>query len=360
MIAPLPPESADDRDAPVYGGGDPVVQAIARTTSAGLPLAEALEAYSDEGFSSGARARFQALGRALRNGVPLEDAIDQVRPRLSGYVAGLIRGAAGSGRLALILEQHLIAKRRTRDIRFRYWMSAAYPLVLLIVGIAVMAAMLVFFVPVMEDLFKDFGVPLPGATLFTLSLSGFLIDYASWWPVLPLGLAAIAVGVWSLRFLPGRAARVRVFQRLPLFGTVSRSIALSEFCGLLSLLVECRTPLPEALRQTSAALRDPNLSEGCLKLAEQCEQGLPADQEIAYLVNFPPSLASLFRWDGRAGALADGLRASAELYAAQARVSTWVAGAFVQPFAFAAVIFLVGGMTVSLFWPLYKLFGALT
>jgi type II secretory pathway component PulF len=360
MIAPLTPFPDDRGAAPAYGGGDPVVQAVARATAAGLPLAEALEAYSDEAYFRGANTAFRSLGRAVRNGVPLEEAVAQVRPALSGYVAGLVRAAAGSGRLTAVLEQHLMAERRVSDIRFRYWMSAAYPIVLLSVAWAVLIAMLVFFVPAMEELLKDFGVPLPGPTRLTIGASRVAVGLLPWWPVVTAVLLALAVGIWSIRYLPGRPARVRLFQSLPLFGSVKRSVGLSEFCGLLALLVECRTPLPGALRLTAGALHDPNLAEGSLRLAERCEQGLPADQEIAYLVNFPESLAPIFRWDGRADAFGRGLRAAAELFAAQARVQTWVAGSFLQPFALAGVIVIVGCVALTLFWPLYALMVSLT
>lgn len=361
MIAPLSPlPEDDDRDAPAQGGGDPLVQAVTQTTAGGLPLAEALEAYSDEVCFRGAKTRFRALGRAVRNGVPLEDAVDQMRPRLSGYVAGLVRAAAGSGRLTLILEQHLIAERRTRDIRFRYWMNTAYPFVLLVISIVVLLAILVGFVPTMEEIFKDFGVPLAAPTLVTIAASHFVTDLLPWWPAVLAGVAVFCVAIWSIRFLPGRATRVRLYQRLPLFGTVSRSIGLSEFCALLAILVECRMPLPEALRLTAGAIRDPNLAAGARKLAEQCESGLPADQEMAYIANFPESLTPIFRWDGRADGFALGLRAAAEVHAAQARVWSWVTGAFAQPFVLAGVVMVIGAGAFSLFLPLFSLLRALT
>jgi type IV pilus assembly protein PilC len=167
------------------------------------------------------------------------------------------------------------------------------------------------------------------------------------------------LAIYSLRFVPGRPARTRLWQRIPLFGSAARSVGLSEFCGCLSLLVECRVPLPKALRLTAGAMRDPNLADGSRRLASQCEQGLPPDQELAYLPNFPASLVTVFRWESRPAAFADGLRAAAELYAAQARVRTWVAGAFIQPIVLGMVVALIGGMVVTLFWPLFRLLGDL-
>jgi type II secretory pathway component PulF len=151
-----------------------------------------------------------------------------------------------------------------------------------------------------------------------------------------------------------------LWQRVPLFGSASRSVALSEFCALLSLLVECRLPLPRALRLTAGSLHDANLAEGSRRLAEQCEGGLPPDQELAYLPHFPDSLAPVFRWEGRPDAFAGGLRAASELYAAQAQLRTWVAGAFVQPIVLALIVMLVGFVAFTVFLPLFALLQSLT
>jgi len=265
-----------------------------------------------------------------------------------------------SGQLGLVLEQHLRSARRTRDLRFRFWSSAAYPLVLLVLALVVVIAMLTVFVPQFKDIFQDFGVLIPLPTQWTIQISDLLIRALPGWPYAIAAIAIVVAAIYAIRFLPGRPARIRFWQRVPLFGSASRSIALSEFCGLLMLLVECRVPLPKALRLTAGALHDPNLAQGSRKLAEQCESGLPPDQEVAYLANFPDSLAPFFRWENRPDAFAGGLRAATELYAAQARVRTWVAASFVQPIVLGVVVTLVGGAAVTMFLPLIQLMRDLT
>src|SRR5688572_21391194 len=131
MSSPLPPFAGDETGtaAPAVGLGaaDQVVQVLARATAAGLPLAQAVAAYGAEYPQGRVRRALQSLGLALEQGVPLESAVRQVRPALPEYVGGLVRAATASGRLAVVLEQHLRAARRTRDLKFRFWISAAYP-----------------------------------------------------------------------------------------------------------------------------------------------------------------------------------------------------------------------------------------
>jgi type II secretory pathway component PulF len=364
MSSPLTPFADDQTGSAVpmvgLGVADQVVQVVARATAAGLPLAQAVAAYSAELPSGRTRRALRSLSHALDGGTPLEVAVREVRPRLPDYAGGLMQAAMESGQLGLVLEQHLRSARRTRDLRFRFWASLTYPLVMLALAIVVAGAMLTVFVPQFEEIFKDFGVPLPFLTKVTIEISALLVWLLPGWPLLVAFMVIVGVAIYGMRFLPGRPWRVRQWQRVPLFGWAARSIAMSEFCGLLMLLVECGVPLPKALRLTAGAVRDANLAQGSLKLAEQCEHGLPPDQEVAYLPNFPDSLAPLFRWEGRPDALASGLQAAAELYAAQARIRTWVAGSFIQPIVLGAVVFIVGGAVFTMFLPLFALLDSLT
>jgi type IV pilus assembly protein PilC len=357
MIAPLTPFPDDTRHASL-SAADQVVQVVAQAASAGLPLADAIDAYCDETPVAGAVWTLRQMSAKLRQGMTLNEAV-AATPSLPEYVGGLIQAATASNCLPLVLEQHLRGARRTSNIRWRFWLSAVYPLVLLAVALVVLTLILTVFVPQIRVIFVDYGVPLPGPTVATLTVSEWLTHLVQWRSSL-LALPFLLTAVWCVRFLPGRSWRVRLWQRIPLFGSASRSVGLSEFCSLLSMLIECRMPLPRALRLTAGALRDPNLAEGSRQLAEKCEQGLPPDQEVAYLRNFPDSLAPLFRWEGRPDAFVSGLRAAAEMYAAQARVRTWLAGAFFQPISLLVVVLLIGGVTFTIFLPLIALFQSLT
>jgi type II secretory pathway component PulF len=66
-----------------------------------------------------------------------------------------------------VLEQHLQAARRTRELKFRFAISAAYPLILLVLAVSVVLAVLIGYVPQFEDIFQSFGVPLRLVTRWT-------------------------------------------------------------------------------------------------------------------------------------------------------------------------------------------------
>lgn len=347
-----------ERPAPPADGG--VVAHVAQLTAAGAPLSAGLLAYSREVPSWRQRRALRRISERLSQGESLEQALNAAGAGTPAYLRGLVAAATRCGRLADTLNRHLYALRRTRDVRARFYLNLIYPAILLGLAWSVVLLLLGWGAPIFKSIFSDFGVPLAGVTIWTLKASDavlFLLPYWKWWVLFG---DVILVGVYCLRWVPGRPTRTRLWQRIPMIGTTSRYVALSEFCSLLGLLVDCRVPLPEALRLTTSALRDPSLAEGSRLLADQIERGIAPDDEVLRMPHFPSSLSPVFRWTNHPTAFGDGLRAAAEQYAMQGRVQSGVVSAVVQPLMLAGAILFAGGFFVSLFLPLVALLQSLT
>ena len=65
-----------------------------------------------------------------------------------------------------------------------------YPIAVLVIAGIVTSVLLIFVVPVLQDIFAGFGAELPAFTLFVIAISEFMQAY--WY----LGLAGIFVLYW--------------------------------------------------------------------------------------------------------------------------------------------------------------------
>ena len=336
------------------------MKAIAELTGAGIPLAGGLAAYGKEAPTWGVRRSLREISRSLENGASLEDALAGASGRSAAYVNGLVAAGVRSGRLAEALERHLAVIQRTQEIRSRVRLSLGYPLMLCFFALIILWVMLVWPVRDFKEIFEGFEVPLPSITITLFALSDLAVQSRQNFVWVLIILIVIATGVWSIRFLPGRSWRVRLFQFIPAIGTSFQYAGLSEFCSLLSILTACEIPLPEALRMGASAMRDANLREGSLELAERVEKGAVAEDEVRLLHHFPNSLSSLFRWSERNKLFSESLRTAGELYAAQARLQSGVVGVIVQPILLVAITVPTIGAMYLLFMPLIALLQSLT
>ncbi len=333
---------------------------VAQLAEAGLPLEAGLRAFSEEAPSWRLRRTLRRMSSELEQGRPPEQVLSESGRGVPGYLRGLVRAGIQCGQLGGVLEEFLRTVRRRRELRTQYWLAFAYPLLLMpVIGLGGVFLMY-WIVPKFKDIFNDFGVQLPSLTLAVISIADTVVWLVHHWFWVLVIVAVLASVVCALRFLPGRASRVRWWQHIPLVGTPSRMRGLSEFCSLLGLLVGGRIPLPEALRLTAGAMDDPNLRQGAERLAVRVESGETVEDAVRILPHFTPTLANLFRWANREGTFAEALRTAGDLYAARAQVQSGMAALFFQPW-----LMLIGGgflglLVISLFLPLIKLLNELS
>lgn len=360
MIAAGPPFKETTPDDESLSTDLEWIDPIAEVVRSGLPLSAGLLAYSEEVPSRRMRASLRRMAHAIDAGQPLEDVLGNETFTTSDYLRGLVRAGITTDRLGEVLGEHLSCIRRTRLIRNRIWTSLAYPLVLLTVTLGIGFFILAWPIPIFREIFNDFGISLPDLTLFFLKLSDLALQGLAYWRWFLAAVLVCGGMLFGIRFLPGRATRVRIWQYLPILGSASRNAAMSEFCSLLAILVESQVPLPDALWMTADAVRDPNVADGCRRLAEQVEHGLPAESEARALGHFPRSIVMLFRWQQRPAAFARALRANAELFATQARIQSGLLSLFLQPLLLLVIVGFVGTMVIALFLPLIKLLNDLS
>ena len=104
-----------------------------------------------------------------------------------------------------------------------------------------------------ENIFRDFGVPLPRLTVAMIVVSQFA---RSAWPAFAIICAAL-LGFWIfMRLFLKPAQRRSLVTRIPVLGRVWKFVSWAEFCHLLALLLESRLPLPEALQLTGEGVEN--------------------------------------------------------------------------------------------------------
>lgn len=323
-----------------------------------LPLGPGLRALAEEAPSRRLRGALRRISDRLDAGESLPDALAQCGRSVPDHLRGLLEAAVRTGNLGLVMQQYLTFTRTAVDLHRRVWMSFAYP-VILMVGLASVVGFLVYLViPEFKDIFDGFGIELPALTVFLIVVSDFMRNYGAW---ILAGIALSAILMWQIVGIAGgRAIRARITANLPLIGPMFQFASLARFCHLLSILIEHRVGLPEALRMAGAATHDANLHFGCTILAEEVEHGGRLSDAAATLPHFPPSLVHVFRWERRQDAFADALRAAGESFAARANLQTGLVGVVFEPVLLVGMAVFIGSVIMALFVPLIRLLNDLS
>ena len=259
--------------------------------------------------------------------------------------------ALGGGLPAALTAAASAEAGRTEDRRRLRW-AFGWPLVLAALTAVGAAAAVTFISTLAGPVYEEFGVSVPALTQALLTIGGAI---AAWWPAL-LGLAAaILAGAAYLLMGPRPGG--------PFAAPLLRPGEQARWCELLAVLIDARTPLPDALRASAEGVADPRLRRHLALLGDTAEDGVPPADAARMNPRLPPALRAALRWADRPEAFADALRGAAAVLRAAGRdrlAPAGLLGVALQPALVLFAALAMGLGIISLIWPLLDLLGALS
>lgn len=335
---------------------------LAGLTASGLPLGPGLRAAAQEMPRGRIRGTLLQLAEAVESGASLDEVVDSARDRLPGHLRGLVQVGARTGRLGEVLSRFVSYLETGVELQRRLWVSLAYPIILLLLVAALFAFASGLIVTRFEEIFKDFGVPLPVMTLALIRLSH--VFGATWHGGVELAggvlaLLCLALLLNWLGVFSGKTAR-GLLGSIPVVGLVARSSALAEFCHLLGLLLESRVPLGEAVRLTGEGVEHRSITRACRQMGAEIDAGSTLSKAVAARPLFPRGMTRVLQWAEANQGLPDSLHMVGQMFEARARAQASFAGTVLSVVAVVIVILGVSWLVVGLFLPLITLVSKLS
>jgi len=324
---------------------------ISEIVSAGLPLEGGLAAIAAEFPRGRVRRELHSIVSGLEAGNSLESVLAACRT--PAYLAALVRAGARSGRTGQILENFIAGTQIVSDLRQTVWMALAYPLILLTALVAIGLFLLMVIVPQFRTLFEGWGITIPLLTKSLLATSEFMVDHGLW--TVGICVGAIVATIALFRLMLGQASTRRFLWTVPFIGPLLRCSALARFAPVLSLLIEGRVPLDQALTLAGDAAGDVAIREDCRKLASSVRSGKTLEEAASETTRFPASFIRALSWEQYRDGFPEVVRSMSDMYAGRARALVALLVAVMPVLAVMFVGITVGLVVISLFMPLFEL-----
>jgi type II secretory pathway component PulF len=309
----------------------------------GTPLAQALQAIEKQTAEGAWRTVLSDVRERVEGGTPLSAALAAHPRHFDGVSENLIAAGESAGQLAAMLERLAAITRQQLKVRRALRGAMVYPALLLTVGVAVTAVMIVMVIPRFTQLFQTLDAPLPPTTQLLVGLSDILRSH--WWAVLG-GVAAIAV---ALRLAASSAGGRRLIDRglvtVPLIGPLTRSLCTARVARLLGVLLESRVPLLQALRLTRRAAGNSLYATG----------GEPVSTVFARSALMSPTVAEAIHHGEHNGQMGPILSDMADFLDEENEAVVKTVMSVLEPLILIVLGSVVGFIAFSLFMPLFDL-----
>lgn len=305
------------------------------------PLEEALRTLTRQSEAESARAVIGDVHAGLLEGRRLADAMGRQPGSFPPLYRAMVAAGETTGSLTTILARLADLLERQAEVRGKLIAALAYPVVLAIVAIGVVAALMIFVVPRVVEQFTDSGQQLPFLTRAVIAISSFA---ANWWWLIALLIVAVGFGwVTAMRRPAFKAAVDARLLRLPLFGRLLRDLYAARFARTLSTMVSSRLPLVEGLKLTVPTIRNAALAGATAHIVDQVRAGGGLSTALRDAGVFPPLLVYMTASGESAGRLEVMLERAADYLEREFDRFTAASMALLEP-----VIIVVMGSCVAL------------
>jgi len=345
MIDPLP-QAIPAR--PSFGLGveemGRLTEIVAQLSKSQLPLPEVLMGMAEDIPSKELSKALKFVGKAVSEGLSVEEALDQAQAHSSTSASGIVRTILRTGTPSQTLFRILKYQQERAQLRRTFWLKLSYPILLIFFCSILFGGVMWVVSNQMVPIFRDFGVSLPGISQAVISLADLTAR---------IGLAGV--------FIPPVIACCTLWVvSCGINGSLHKWLDLAQFCRTMSDLVEASCPLLDSLTICRMMLTG-KLALATEDMIDLVRHGDDLATALELQKSIPDGVSQLVRWSQASGGTgAEGLKVSAALFEARSRSQTRFLSSLFSVVAVLFVSWLILLITLAIFLPLITMISRLS
>lgn len=326
---------------------------LATMVSAGLTLLRSLSILAEQTENEALRKILGTVRGDVENGQALSVALSKHPNDFPPLMVNMIRAGETGG----FLEKSLIsiAENYETEVALRQKVKSAmtYPVMVFIMAILAVIGMLLFIVPVFENMFAEVGSELPAPTQMLVNLSAIMRWLA---PVLLVGLIVFVVW-WGKNKNSERVRRlVDPWKlKLPVFGGLNQKIAVSRFSRNFGTMLGAGVPLLQALDIVGSTSGNIVVEDAIGDVKTAVQHGEALSTPLKRHPVFPPMVVQMMAVGEDSGALEEMLSKVSDFYDQEVESTTEQLTSLIEPLMIAILGTLIGGMIIALYMPIFSI-----
>jgi type IV pilus assembly protein PilC len=212
--------------------------------------------------------------------------------------------------------------------------------------------MLLFIVPMFNDIFKRFGGELPYMTRVIINLSGFIKSYFL------LVLAIFGGGGYLLyrnREQPGmRKFTSQLARRIPVIGRIIYAVQLARFCSSMALLLSSKVPIIRSINLISQMITFYPIQITLEAMARDIMNGEGLHESMARFPVYSRKMVSLLKVGEEVNKLDVFFEKLSQQYSTDVDHQTGLLNTFLEPVMIIFLGVVVGFILLSMYLPMFQ------
>jgi len=327
---------------------------LATMLEAGVPLVQSFDIIGKGHDNASMSEMLLSIKADIEGGDTLAQALAKKHLYFDDLFCNLVNAGEQAGVLESLLDKIATYKEKTESIRKKVKKALTYPIAVLVVACIVTAVLLIFVVPVFEDLFKGFGADLPAFTQFVIELSRWIQEW--WWAIVGLiGASGYTFSFFKKRSRPFNHFLDRTLLKIPVVGMILEKSAIARFARTLSTMSAAGVPLVEALVSVAGACGNILFYDGVMKMRDDVATGQQLQFSMIQTGLFPNMVIQMVAIGEESGSIDSMLDKVADFYEEEVDNLVDNLSSLMEPIIMSVLGVLVGGLIVAMYLPIFKL-----
>jgi len=321
--------------------------------NAGLPLIQCLDLLAQQEENKTFAKIITSVKEDIEGGSTLQDALKKYPAVFDELFVNLVAAGESGGILDVILIRLSNYMEKTMKLKTKVKGSLVYPIIVLVVSIAVITLLLVYVIPVFKKMFEGMGGQLPGPTQFLINVSDYAVSY------FPYIIGGVVLFIFVFRRYyrteKGRLTVDALVLKAPIFGPLLTKVAVAKFTRTLSTMMASGVPILEGLNIVSKTAGNVIVENAIMKTRQSISEGRTIAEPLAETEIFPPMVVQMIAVGEATGALDAMLAKIADFYDDEVDAAVAAMTTMLEPFMMVFLGIVVGGMIICMYLPIFKM-----
>ena len=318
-----------------------------------VELLKALHILREQTDELALRNLIDNLYNRVKEGENFSTALEQFPESFSSVYTSLIKAGEVGGKLDSALGRIVTFLEEREDLRRKVISSLAYPIMMILVGIATVVVLVTFVIPRLTALFADFGQELPLITKVLLFISSWFGRIEFW---LVIAAALIILAVYQ-RFARNKLSFKGLVKTIPIFRKIILLESITHFSFTFGMLLESGVSVLEALGVSSLSLGDSRLAAEVGRLKNEVTQGASLAEGTNYLVSFPKFFCRMLVIGEESGLLPKVMDTTTQVLKKELEMRLKIISSLIEPAIILGVGLVLGIMVVAMLLPIFQMSG---
>jgi type IV pilus assembly protein PilC len=329
---------------------------FATMINSGLPLVQALDILSEQSENPVLKEVTRAVVYDVESGHTLADALRKHPKAFTELYVNMVAAGEAGGildtillRLATFMEKndHLVRKVKGAMI---------YPAVIFSVAGMAIVILLLFVIPVFQEMFAGVHQALPMPTRIVIGASNILKHY--WWAIGGfIGGSFFAIKRYYAT-PNGKLNLDKLMLNVPVLGDLIRKSAVSRFTRTLGTLIASGVSILEGLEITAKTAGNRVIHDAVMESRASIAGGETIAAPLQKSKVFPPMVISMIAVGEQTGGLDEMLSKIADFYDEEVDAAVDALLSLMEPVMIVVLGVVVGGMVIAMYLPIFNMINA--